>query len=194
MRPTPKQMAYLRTLAQRTGQTFAYPQTAAQAGAEINRLLNVDPSTRIERHLDRREIQTALADRPDDATRIRDDETIGYGSSATWTDKPWEHDEYQVGKRTELSRYTISTGERIVYGQRVDGIVRVTDRPANGDGRSYLVDRGLTSKAELDALVADYLEVSVRRDKPGVLVDLDAAAVAPPPDVDLGCARETSHA
>jgi hypothetical protein len=29
-----------------------------------------------------------------------------------------------VGKRTELGRYTISSGERILYGQRVDGVVR----------------------------------------------------------------------
>lgn len=192
MRPTPKQLAYLRTLAQRTGQTFAYPQTAAEAGAEINRLLNVNPSTRIEQRLDRQAVSADLAERPHDATRIRADETNGYGSTATWTDKPWEDEDHKVGKRTELARYTISTGERVIYGQRVDGVVRVTDRPATGAGRSYLVDRGLTSKAELDALVADYVAVSVPRDKPGVLVDLDAGAVAPPPELTVE--REAAHA
>jgi hypothetical protein len=30
----------------------------------------------------------------------------------------------KVGQRTELARYTIPAGERILYGQRVDGIVR----------------------------------------------------------------------
>jgi hypothetical protein len=193
MRPTTKQLAYLRHLAERTGETFTYPHTMAEASAEIDRLKRRKPSTRIERKLDRREIQDALAARPDDATRIREDETAGYGSTATWTDQRWEHDEYQVGKRVELARYTISIGERVLYGQRVDGLVRVTDRPATGAGRSYLVDRGLTKKAELDALVADYLVVSVRRDKPGVLVDLDAPAVEPPPALSLE-EREAAHA
>lgn len=193
MRPTPKQLAYLRVLAQRTGETFTYPQTIAQASAEIERLLKRPSSTRVEQSLDRREVQTALAERPADATRIREDETAGYGSSAKWTDKPWEHDDYQVGKRVELDRYHISDGERVIYGQRVDGVVRVVDRPAQGEGRAYLVDRGLTTKAELDALVADYVQVSERRDKPGVLVDLDAEAVGPPPEQSVE-EREATHA
>ena len=194
MRPaTRKQLAYLRVLAQRTGETFAYPTTASQASDEINRLLNRSPSTRIEQHLDRREIQAMMAERPDNATRIREDETIGHGSSAAWTDKPWEHDEYEVGHRVELARYRISIGERVLYGQRVDGLVRVTDRPATGAGRSYLVERGLTKKAELDALISDYVEISVRRDKPAIVVDLDASAVEPPPAMTVE-QREVAHA
>ena len=74
-----------------------------------------------------------------------------------------------VGERVELARYATSAGERIVFGQRVNGVVRVTDKPA-GRGRSFLVERGLTSKAELDALVEDYLEQSQRRDEPAALV------------------------
>ena len=74
-----------------------------------------------------------------------------------------------VGERVELARYMTSAGERIVFGQRVDGVVRVTDKPA-GRGRSFLVERGLTSKAELDALVEDYVEQSERRDEPAALV------------------------
>ncbi|HEV3000431.1 MAG TPA: hypothetical protein VGW75_06800 [Solirubrobacteraceae bacterium] len=77
-----------------------------------------------------------------------------------------------IGERVELARYTISAGERIVFGQRVDGVVRVTDRPADG-GRAFLVERGLTSKAELDALVDDYVEQSEQRDEPAVLVPTD---------------------
>ena len=65
-----------------------------------------------------------------------------------------------VSKRTELARYTVSEGERILYGQRIDGIVRVTDRPAQPNGRSYLVERGLETKGELDALVCDYPKVA----------------------------------
>ncbi len=179
MKATPKQLAYLRALADRTGETFAYPQTSQQASAEITRLKTRKATSRTERNVERRELGREMAERPADATRIRRDETAGYGSTATWTEKRWEHDDYQVGQRTELARYTITDGERVVYGQRVDGIVRVTDRPASGHGRSYLIERGLTTRSELNALVADYVAVSVRRDRPAVLVDLDAAAVDP---------------
>ena len=36
----------------------------------------------------------------------------------------------RVGERVELGRYRVPAGERILYGQRVDGVVRVTDVPA----------------------------------------------------------------
>lgn len=62
-----KQRAYLRTLAHRTGETFTYLQTIGEASAEIDRLTKRQPSSRIEAHLDRRDVQTALAERPDDA-------------------------------------------------------------------------------------------------------------------------------
>jgi len=63
-----------------------------------------------------------------------------------------------VGERVELARYTVRSGERIVYGQRIDGVVRITDRPRTGPGRSYLVERGIEQDgyAALKALVADY--------------------------------------
>jgi hypothetical protein len=69
---------------------------------------------------------------------------------------PKKNDE--VGERTELSRYTISSGERVLYGQRIKGCVRLTDRPASGPGRSYLVERELENDGyeALKALVADY--------------------------------------
>ena len=68
-----------------------------------------------------------------------------------------------VGERVELARYTVSVGERVVYGQRVDGVVRVTDHPATDRGRCYLVEReleqeGLGAYAALQALVTDYLD------------------------------------
>jgi hypothetical protein len=64
----------------------------------------------------------------------------------------------RTGERVELGRYRTPHGERLVIGQRVLGIVRVSDVPATGRGRHYLIERELTSKAELDALVADYLQ------------------------------------
>ena len=65
----------------------------------------------------------------------------------------------RVGERVELGRYRVPAGERILYGQRVDGVVRVTDVPAQGRGRAYLVERELEQDghAALLALVADYI-------------------------------------
>ncbi len=84
-RPTPKQMRYLRTLAERTGQTFAYPRSIQQASREIRRLLAQAPSDRLERRLERRDISNAIARGPQDATRVDlDNETTGYGSTARW--------------------------------------------------------------------------------------------------------------
>ena len=70
----------------------------------------------------------------------------------------------RVGQRVELARYTIAGGERVLYGQRVDGVVRVTDNPANGPGRAYLIERELErdGNAALHALVADYVEQAQR--------------------------------
>ena len=58
----------------------------------------------------------------------------------------------------ELARYTISSGERVIFGQRVLGVVRLVDAPAAGSGRRYVIERELTSMAELEAIVADYLQ------------------------------------
>jgi hypothetical protein len=65
-----------------------------------------------------------------------------------------------VGERRELGRYTTAGGElRLVVGQRVAGVVRVSDVPASGRGRAYLIERGLEQdgNAALTALVAAYL-------------------------------------
>ena len=70
-----------------------------------------------------------------------------------------------VGDRIELGRYRIAAGvERVLYGQRVATVVRVTDVPVESPGRAYLVERGLEEDgyAALLALVADYLEIANR--------------------------------
>ena len=72
-----------------------------------------------------------------------------------------EHRCDRTGHRVELARYTVGGGEeRILFGQRVDGVVRLTDVPAHGRGRAYLVERGLEHDGynALKALVADYVE------------------------------------
>lgn len=68
----------------------------------------------------------------------------------------------RTGVRTELARYSVDGRERILYGQRVDGVVRITDNPASGGGRAYLVERGLEvdGYAALWAVVKDYVEQS----------------------------------
>lgn len=86
-RPTAKQVAYLRTLATRAGQTFSYPRTRAQASAEIQRLKATTPSTRTERSIEHKAIADAIAQGPTDAARVRPDEITGYGSSATWKER-----------------------------------------------------------------------------------------------------------
>jgi len=66
-----------------------------------------------------------------------------------------------VGERVELGRYTLPGGDtRTLYGQRVNGVVRVTDVPAGGPGRAYLVERELEQDGydALKALVTDYLD------------------------------------
>jgi hypothetical protein len=65
-----------------------------------------------------------------------------------------------VGERVELARYSLLDGtERVLYGQRVLGVVRLTDLPARAGGRAYLVERELEQDgySALNALVADYL-------------------------------------
>ncbi len=51
-RPSVRQRAYLRALAQRTGQTFAWPATRSQASREIRRLSSAQPSSRAERYVE----------------------------------------------------------------------------------------------------------------------------------------------
>src|SRR4051812_16454256 len=66
--------------------------------------------------------------------------------------------ERATNERVELARYRVSAGERVIYGQRVLGVVRLVDHPADGRGRRYVIERELTVMAELEAIVADYVQ------------------------------------
>jgi hypothetical protein len=59
----------------------------------------------------------------------------------------------------ELARYAITGATRVLYGQRIEGVVRVVDVPVGDRGRAYLVERELEQDghAALKALVADYV-------------------------------------
>ena len=68
----------------------------------------------------------------------------------------------RTGARVELARYSVASGDRVLYGQRVNGVVRLTDVALEAGGRAYLVERGLeeegsNANAALHALIADYL-------------------------------------
>lgn len=81
---TASQLRYLKRLAELTGQSFAYPQTIAQASREIERLARVARSSRTDRARERRQIDVDMATRRGDAARVRANETEGYGASARW--------------------------------------------------------------------------------------------------------------
>jgi hypothetical protein len=67
----------------------------------------------------------------------------------------------QTNQPVELARYSVTgVGERVIQGQRVLGVVRLVDAPASGEGRRYVIERELTTMAELEALVADYIRES----------------------------------
>lgn len=81
--PTPKQLRYLKLLAERAGQSFAYPADRAAASRAIKRLQDSGRAPGYERAEDRQAVaappEAALG-----AARVRDDEVEGYGSSARW--------------------------------------------------------------------------------------------------------------
>jgi hypothetical protein len=64
----------------------------------------------------------------------------------------------------ELATYdTDHDGPRILIGARIDSDPHLFDVPADGNhGTRYLVERGLATNAELQALIADYLAKAER--------------------------------
>lgn len=81
--PTTKQLRELRRLAMQRGESFAYPHSAAEASAEIERLKGRRRGSRLERHIERRQISRDLAF-SGDAAAVRESEITGYGASARW--------------------------------------------------------------------------------------------------------------
>jgi len=64
----------------------------------------------------------------------------------------------------ERGRYTVSGRERVLWAQRVEGRVCLTDAPPAGQrDRCYIVEDDLTVMEELDAIVADYLAQANKR-------------------------------
>jgi len=85
MKPTSKQLSYLRALALRAGQTFTPPATRTAASREINRLRNTEPPASPQQRGDeRREIAQDLARGHGANAAVQPHETTGYGSTARW--------------------------------------------------------------------------------------------------------------
>ncbi len=83
MRPTTKQLTYIRRLALSRGISFTPPRTKAEASQLIAQLKQRPRSTNAERTIDRDRLHTAQhAATP--ASSIREDEVTGYGSNARW--------------------------------------------------------------------------------------------------------------
>ena len=156
--PTDRQLRYLRTLAARTATTFASPTSRRQASDEIDRLIalsRAQPADTPEHEPPRRYEHSY-------ATAVRSDEVTGFGSSARWRSEPPPATQAtrapHSGATVELLRYTVSAGERVLVGQRHGGHLRVTDRPAGGEGEQYTVEELDSAEgfAPLRALIDDY--------------------------------------
>lgn len=83
-KPSAKQLRYLRSLAERCGESFAYPESAAQASTEIDRLKGRRRTARADRRREVAQVRRAMARGVGDAAAVREAEISGYGSSATW--------------------------------------------------------------------------------------------------------------
>ena len=76
-------------------------------------------------------------------------------------DKTCQRDD-RTGRPVVIARYDCDVGERVLVGQRVDGVVQLRDEPGDRDGRALLVEPRLESMAELEAIVADYVTTAKR--------------------------------
>ena len=74
-----------------------------------------------------------------------------------------------AGKQRELARYQLADGTRAVVAQRIDGRVAISDVPVDHAGRVYLIERHVSSQAELAGLVAAYVEHSQKAGCPAVV-------------------------
>lgn len=80
-----------------------------------------------------------------------------------------------AGKTIELKRYRIPTGQRALQAQRIDGRVAVMDVPVDHEDRVYLVERHVTSQAELQGIANEYVEHSETCGLPAILTTLRAS-------------------
>jgi hypothetical protein len=82
--PSQPQIELLMDLAEETGRSFAWPKTSGEARVQISSLLRQKKTMRIDRRRERQEVTRSLAEESGDAAAVRDDELVGYGSTARW--------------------------------------------------------------------------------------------------------------
>ena len=88
---------------------------------------------------------------------------------------------------SELARYRVSAGERVLIGWARAAGIEITDRPTEGRSRGFVVDRGLRCPEQLKAFVEDYIQQAVRfddcpmsgRSVSEILADTDLDALEP---------------
>ena len=164
--PTARQQRYLRQLAVQRGVTFVVPKHPRRSVARDRRAQAPAPEPVADRRREIRAVQDDMArGRGDDAQRRRGRRDDGLWQQRDLEGRPLVTATIQhpaAGRRderrVELARYTVSGGRARDHGQRVLGVVRLVDDPASGAGRHYVIERELTSMAELEAIVADYLQ------------------------------------
>ena len=86
-KPTDKQIRYIKDLAKKRGESFAYPHTRAQASAEIKRLKRSPVLTVAERRREVFEARRGTGGVPGDDAAYRESELGGYGSTAHWSQR-----------------------------------------------------------------------------------------------------------
>jgi hypothetical protein len=84
-KPTAKQLALLRKLANQRGETFATPRTKRQASVEIRRLSARPRDLHSDRRRESLEVSADMASRRGGDATVRSDELDGYGSTAQWS-------------------------------------------------------------------------------------------------------------
>jgi len=89
---TPKQLRYLRVLAERTGTTFTPPGTSQEASRAIEQMLARQRSGRGEIARERREVSRDMAMRSGDAAQVTARELSGHGAHAGWASTAQEDD------------------------------------------------------------------------------------------------------
>lgn len=83
-KPTPRQLRYLRFLAERSGTTFTPPRTVSEAKRLIDELKARKGTPRVDIARERRQVADDMATRRGDGARVKPEELSGWGSSAAW--------------------------------------------------------------------------------------------------------------
>jgi Domain of unknown function (DUF4326) len=84
IKPTPRQLRYLRVLAERSGTTFTTPRSINEASRMIEAMQQRKRTPRSEVRRERQAVSQDMASKRGDAAQVEPSELMGHGSSATW--------------------------------------------------------------------------------------------------------------